>query len=217
MRKLGTDLLRAVYQGDTGLLDAEVSAGTDGIPDHLDALLQRGPRDDGSIGEKQQLVVSRYLHHGQMSQHLALRQQAVLLVEDGTEQVVGVDDALHQNVGTTLTHDAHRLAGRLIGVLDVNGTDIVGILLQRRIFLKDRRIANHQKLSNALFQGPCNGILGIGIVGADHSNAFPAVQCLQVFRQLVKVAYRFHTVRFLANIRKNVEKSSIRHSIFTSV
>lgn len=74
MGELGADLLRTMYQGNAGLLDAKVTAGANGVPDHLDALLKRGPRNNGSIGEEQQLVVRGYLHHGQMRQHLALGQ-----------------------------------------------------------------------------------------------------------------------------------------------
>ena len=42
------------------------------------------PIPDRSIGEKEQFIVSRYLHHGQMGQNLSFRQQTMFLVQNGT-------------------------------------------------------------------------------------------------------------------------------------
>lgn len=69
---------------DTWLLYPEMAASMDGIPNHFNALLQRRAGNDRSIGEKEQFIVSRYLHHGQMGQNLSFRQQTMFLVQNGT-------------------------------------------------------------------------------------------------------------------------------------
>ena len=46
------------------------------------------------------------------------------------QEVVGVDDALHQDVRLTLANDAHGFASRLIGVCHVDSLYMAGILLQ---------------------------------------------------------------------------------------
>ena len=84
MGEFGANLLRAMNQRDTWLLYPEMAASMDGIPNHFNALLQCRAGNDRSIGEKEQFIVSRYLHHGQMGQNLSFRQQTMFLVQNGT-------------------------------------------------------------------------------------------------------------------------------------
>ena len=60
-----------------------------------------------------------------MRKHAALNQYALLLVEHGTQQVVGVERALHQHLGSLL---AHLLYGKPCGIVVVGSHDDVYIL-----------------------------------------------------------------------------------------
>ena len=205
MRELGTDLLRAVDECDARAFDAEVAAGADGILYHLDALLESGAGDDRRVREEQQLVIRGNLHHGQVRQNFPLGQETVFLVQDGMQEVVGVDDAFHQDVGFSVAHDLYGTSCGRVGIILRDDMHEVRILFQGRVSFQDGRIANHQKFGDTLFQRAGYGILRIGVVGTDHGNAFPSVQCLQMLGQLVETTYRFHGVGFLANIRQNVD------------
>ena len=46
-----------------------------------------------------------------MGQHVALGQDAGLLVQDGTQQVIGVDETFHQHVGLVFTNEGNSLGG----------------------------------------------------------------------------------------------------------
>ncbi len=179
MGEFGTDLLRAMNQRDAWLLYPEMAAGMDGIPNHFNALLKRRAGNNRCIGEKEQFIVRGYLHHGQMGQNLSFRQQAMLLVQNGTQQIVGIDDAFHQDVRSTLAYDTHRLTCRLIGIFYMQSADILRIFLQGGIFFQYGRIANHQKFRNPLL-GTRYGILCIRVIGTDYCNAFPLIQGFQV-------------------------------------
>ena len=152
MGEFGTDLFRTVDEGNAWSLDAEVAAGADGILYHLDALLKRGAGDDRRVGEEQQFVVRRNLHHGQVRQDFALGQQAVFLVQDGAQQIVRVDDAFHQDVCFAIAHNLHGAPGSGVRVILRNDVYQVRILFQRGISFQDGRIANHQELGDALLQ-----------------------------------------------------------------
>ena len=149
-------------QRDAWLLYPEMAASMDGIPNHFNALLQCRAGNDRSIGEKEQFIVSRYLHHGQMGQNLSFRQQTMFLVR------------------STLAYDTHRLTCSLIGIFYMQGTDILRIFLQGGIFFQYGRIANHQKFRNPLLQGTGYGIFCIRVIGTDYRNTFPLIQGFQV-------------------------------------
>ena len=73
MREFGAHFLGAVYQCNARLLDTEMAASADGIPDHFNPLLQRGAWNHCGIGEEQQFMVSRNLHHCQVSEDFPFR------------------------------------------------------------------------------------------------------------------------------------------------
>ena len=111
--------LRAVDQTHAGLLDAHVVAGLYHVAQLLLALGGRGVGNDGGVGEEEEVVVTLYLGTGQVCQHAAFGQNARLLVQDGVQQVVGVEQTLLQHVGLALAHQCHGLAGSVVGVVGI--------------------------------------------------------------------------------------------------
>ena len=110
---------------DARLLDAQGMADIVHVAYLLAALSLRGDGYDGGIGEEEKLLVLGNLGHADVCQHMAGAQDAVLLVEDGPQQVVGVDEAFHQDVGLAVLAHCHSATGTLILVVavDVNGFD----------------------------------------------------------------------------------------------
>ena len=62
-------------------------------------------------------------------QNLSFGQQSLFLVENGMKQIIRIDNTLHQNIRTALTHDAHRFARRFILVFNMQRLHIFGIFL----------------------------------------------------------------------------------------
>ena len=65
----------------------------------------------------------------QMCQNLSFGQQSLFLVENGMKQIIRIDNTLHQNIRTALTHDAYRFARRFILVFNMQRLHIFGIFL----------------------------------------------------------------------------------------
>ena len=65
-----------------------------------------------------------------MSQHITLGQDACFLVEHSAQQVIGINQTLHQHVGFTLTHEGNSLGGCIVGIGGINVTDVFGKRLQ---------------------------------------------------------------------------------------
>ena len=77
--------------------------------------------------EEEQLMIGGNLHHSQMGQYLSFRKEAVLFVKNHPEQVVGIDDTLHQDIGLALVHQVDGYTGCLIGLLHVDSLHKVGM------------------------------------------------------------------------------------------
>ena len=146
---LGADLLGTVDEGDAGLLDAEGVADVVDIVDLLAALGLGGHGDDGGVGEEEELLVLGDLGHRNMGEHVARAQDAILLVEDGAQEGIGVDESLHEDVGLAALAEIDGSAGALVLVVAI---DI------------DRFDEAH--LHTFLY-----GVAGAGITGADNGYA----------------------------------------------
>ncbi len=105
-----------MYQRHARALYAQGAAGVGHIAHHGCAL--HGGREGyhGHIAHEEELVVAGHLHHREMRHHSAGGQQAVLLVEHGAQQIVGIDEALHEHVGAALAHIGHGGARSLVGI-----------------------------------------------------------------------------------------------------
>ena len=121
-----------------------------------------------------------------MGQHLPLLEDARLLVEHGTQQVVGVQHALHQHVGHALAHQLHGLCGGIVVV----GSLQPGHFLQGTTH--QLRIAHQYRLDEALVHGLLHGSLRRLVVGAHHGHPLRLHASCEIGHQLIKVLYRFH-------------------------
>ena len=78
-------------------------------------------------------------------------------------------------ISPTLAYNADSLTRRLIGIFYMHRLDVLGILLQCRVFFKNSRVTDHQEFRNSFFQRTGNGIFRIGIIGTNYGNTFPLV------------------------------------------
>ena len=68
-----------------------------------------------AVGDDQHLVIGRHVHDEHVAD-AAARAQPRLLGHDGTQQLVGVQAPLHQELGLAATNELHRLGGRGVAV-----------------------------------------------------------------------------------------------------
>lgn len=109
------DFLRIVEQGHAGMPDAESAA--DGGPVAKDGppLVEGGLRDDGHVRSEEQTPETGQLGGHDVGQDTSGRQQAARLVKNGMQEGVGVQQALHDDIGLTLPYHADGHAGGLFG------------------------------------------------------------------------------------------------------
>ena len=110
-----------------------------------------------------------------MGEDFTFRQQTLFFVENSTQEVIGIDNPFHQDISPTLAYNADSLTRRLIGIFYMHRLDVLGILLQCRVFFKNSRVTDHQEFRNSFFQRTGNGIFRIGIIGTNYGNTFPLV------------------------------------------
>ena len=63
-----------------------------------------------------------------MCQHAALDEDALLLVEHGAQEVVGVQRTLHKHVGAAFAHLFHGMTRRIVGVAGYDEGHLVWIV-----------------------------------------------------------------------------------------
>ena len=111
MREFVTHRFGAVEECNLRCPDAEGVEYFGEIAHLCHPLLVGGVRYDGSIGEEEEFVVSRHFRHGDMGEHVSLRQDAPFLVEHCAQQRGGVEQALHEHVGLSLPDQTYGLFG----------------------------------------------------------------------------------------------------------
>ena len=117
-----------------------------------------GVRNDGGVGEEQQFVVIGQLGKGNVGHDPALAQNASLLVEDGAQQHVGVDEAFHDDIGLATPYGLHGLAGCLCGIVRLE----------------------YQGCDDAVALSVGNGLVRRLVVGTNSSHSFFQMVCFQV-------------------------------------
>ena len=90
------------------------------------------------VGDDQHLVIRRHVHDEDVAE-AAAGAEARLLRDDRAEQLVGVQAALHQELGLALAHQLHRLRRRRVAVRRVDDpgraeVDAVRLARPRAIF-----------------------------------------------------------------------------------
>ena len=148
----------------------------------------------------------RNLHYGQMSQNLPLRQQAFLLVENGMKQIVSIDNTFHQNIGSPSR--TIRTASRAAS----SGSSMWRVFTYSRYFCRLGyfcRMAESPIIRNSAISSSSARAMAYSVFGSLAQTTairFRRFKGFEMGCQLVKVSNRFHNVRFLANIRKRIEK-----------
>ena len=185
---LGADFLGTVDERDAWFVNAQGMTDVVHVTNLLATLCRGGDRDNGSIGEEQQFLVLGNLGHSDMCQHMALAEDTVLLVENGTQQDIGIDESLHQDVGLTILTHCYSTTSTfvLVVAVHVDGFDESHLLA----FLY------------------C--IARAGIVGTDHSHTFAVSPLLQEDNHVVKGSYWFHSYLGLTSTAKPSTTINVR-------
>ena len=188
--RLLADLLGAMDERDAWFLDAQSVTDVVDIAYLLTALCLCGNGDNSSISEEEQLLVFGNLGHTDMRQHPAGTQDARLLIQNGAQQVVGIDESLHQDIGLTILAHRHSTAGTFVLVVAVN---VDGL--------------NEPHLLPFL-----NGIARRGIVGTHHSHALAVAALLQKDNHVVQSLDRLHRLKYL-DFQVSVDNSSLAQAV----
>ena len=99
-----------------GMLIAEGLEGSGHVFDDMLALVDIGLGNDGDIGDGEDAVVIRHLHHGDLGEQLILAEKTVFLVENGQQEVAGLGVAAHEDIGLSLSDEVNRLLDDLVVV-----------------------------------------------------------------------------------------------------
>ena len=75
----------------------------------------------------------RSLCDGDVCQHTTLDEDAALLVEHCTQEVVGVNGTFHQYLGTSLVYFPHSFTGSVVIVFSVNDYHVFGIIGEKAL------------------------------------------------------------------------------------
>ena len=137
------NFLGAVDKRNLGLLDVQGMGNLSHIFHLLDALINRWAWYNCGIGEEQQAMKLWNVGNGDMSEHITLRQNACFLVENGTKQVVGVQQTFHQHVGAVFTNLAHCLGGGIVAIGSVDDGELA-LVLSKTLVGFDFLAASHK-------------------------------------------------------------------------
>ena len=113
------DRLDRGEDGDLRRRYAEGQRQVDGVLADIDLVFERRRDVDGRVGDDQHLVIGRDVHDEHVTD-AALHAQARLLCDHRTEQLIGVQAALHQNLGLSLPNQFDGLDGSRVAVRNVD-------------------------------------------------------------------------------------------------
>ena len=167
-------------QGDTWLINTIDTTQLNDIAYHGDTLFQRGEGDHGCIAHEEHLVVGGNLHGADMREHITNRQQSlftVVLVDDGTQQDIGIHDTFHHHLGLAATDTSHGFCCRFF----------------------HRRKMNVLHFCPAFLLSPFNGLAGMVVYGF-HSHHLATFTFLQSLTQFTEILDQFHVMYFSANV-----------------
>ena len=127
-----------------------------------------------------------------MGQHVALRQDTSLLVEHGAEHLVGIDESLHEHIGTTLADESHGLLCRVELVVSIDERHAVHQLGVLRVVLHGLACANHNCGYETSLQcaGHC-ATRGI-VLGPHDGKTLHHLLLGEVAQELIKVQNAIH-------------------------
>ena len=133
-RDLGVDGLDGREDGDAGRAEAQAQMQIDGVAADVGLGLEVGEDVDGSIRDEQRLGIGRHVHDEDVADP-ASRAQTRLACDDLAHELVGVQAALHQELGLASADQLHGLDGGGMAVRrvdDLERRDVEAALLCRR-------------------------------------------------------------------------------------
>ena len=163
-----------MQQGHTGTSGAEGARKGDGIIELRSALFECGVGDDGHIAQHHEAVEAGERHDRGVSDDGTRGTQPVGLVENVAQEVVAVDQALHEHIALAVVHQLH---GALHGVGGIGGRHALhfGAHLGRGGGEGGDIVLAHQegmdKTEPHTFE---HGLQGMGIGGTTHHDAHTA-------------------------------------------
>ena len=122
------------------------------------------------IGEEEQFLVFGNLGHRHMGQHMTRTEDAVLFIQDCAQDDIGIDEALHEDIGLTVLTQCNRPTGTLVLIVTVH---------------IDRFDKPH--LLAFLY-----GITGTGIIGTHHRHTLLVPPLLEEHNHVVQCPDRLH-------------------------
>ena len=140
------------------------------IVDLLTALTLCGYGYHCRISEEEQFLVFGNLRHRHMGEHMAWTKDAVLLIQDCAQDDIGIDEALHEDIGLTVLTQCNRPTGTLVLIVTVH---------------IDRFDKPH--LLAFLY-----GITGTGIIGTHHRHTLLVASLLEEHNHVVQRPDRLH-------------------------
>ena len=146
------------------------------------------------------MMLARYLEHGEVAQY-APGAQPVLLVEHGVQEVLRVDEPLHQRVARALAHyrdcPAHRLRRR-VRVDELRA-------FRDAVFLhsgaKHRLVADEHSAAEAVAEGELHRLDGLHVRGGRH-HAAAAETAAAVYHFVESLIHEQASSRFSTRARR---------------
>ena len=134
-------------------------------------LFRGGVGYHGGIGEEEKPLQSGYLRYGDVCEHMSFLKQSALLVEHGTQQVVGVHGAFHEHLGTPLRHLCHSFARSIVHIGGEDYRRPVGILGVKTLCHGSILLhGNEYELSKFFADTALYHLFGVGIGRTCHSH-----------------------------------------------
>jgi hypothetical protein len=146
-----------------------------------------GHGDDGGIGEEEELLVLRDLGHRDVGEHMAWAQDAILLVEDGAQEGIGIDKAFHEDIGLAALTEFDGTAGALVFIVAI---DV-------------------DRFDEAHLHAFLYGVAGTGIVGADDGYALLVASFLKEDNHVVQGLNWLHRLLIFGFMLQIYEKFCI--------
>ena len=110
------------------------------------------------------------------------------------EQIVGVDESFHQNVGLAFAHHRYRTVGSIVAVGSLNKGDVVSIAHQLgvgfHLFLASHKNGFHEPH----FQSSGHRLLRVVVSSPDNSHPLAHSLLRQMNDHVFKTPYDFHSL-----------------------
>ena len=155
-------------------------------------------------------MIQRNLCNSHMTQNISRGQQAFFFLQYSTQQIVGINESLHQNICLACTYQFNSQCGRLVGSRSNIYTDKIGRSRMQAVCNLHMRLIGDQEIFCYFFtQATNNNVFRMRVIGTYHSNPPADTKRTQIIHQLGKGSNQFHTIRFLANMKNKSEFISI--------